>query len=50
MQLCQKIGYETTNVRQLDTACSWVEISKPGTLSSLRGGQNLARLKVRQKT
>ena len=50
MQLCQNIGYETTNVRQLDTACSWVEISKPGTLSSLRGGQNLARLKVRQKT
>ena len=42
--ISEKIGYEIIRHDQLDHATTWVEIKKPGELTSLRGGQSLARL------
>jgi SAM-dependent methyltransferase len=44
LALCQSIGYEIKNVFRLDQSCTWVEINRPGTLNSLRGGQSLAKI------
>jgi len=42
--IAEKTGYEILRYDQLDHATTWVEIKKPGELTSLRGGQSLARL------
>ena len=39
--LAESIGYEIHQYRQLDSANQWLEIRKPGKLTSLRGGQTL---------
>jgi len=48
-KLCTNIGYNIlADIRrdeELLTTVSWLEIQKPGTLNSLRGGQNLAAIK-----
>ena len=42
LSLCETIGFEIYHVYQLDAACTWAEITKPGEFTSLRGGQSLA--------
>ena len=38
------IGYIITQTYDLDAAAGWIELRKPGTLTSIKGGQCLARL------
>lgn len=49
MSLCKDIGYKLVHTYQIDSACAWSEIKKPGQLNSLRGGQSLARIVAKSK-
>lgn len=49
LALCESLGYQIRLTYQLDAACTWAEISKPGQLTSLRGGQSLARIVAKSK-
>jgi hypothetical protein len=40
----EMIGFEISHVYYIDAAATWVELSKPGELTSQRGGQALARI------
>lgn len=40
----KKLGFIIDQTRQLDAACTWLELRKPGTLTSMRGGQSLAKI------
>ena len=45
---CESIGFEITSSfdgeKEIDWCLSWLEITKPGKLTSLRGGQNLGAI------
>lgn len=45
VSVLEKIGFELTNKCQLNAACTWLELHKPGQLSSIRSGQTLAKIK-----
>ena len=47
--LCENIGFEITEQRQLDDACTWIELRRPGEFQTLRGGQSLARVVAKSK-
>ena len=47
--LCESLGFEHDTSYQVDAACCWVEMKKPGKLSSLRGGQSLAKIVAKSK-
>lgn len=49
LTLCESIGYKIVQTYQLDAACTWVEMRKPGKLVSLRGGQSLAKIVAKSK-
>jgi hypothetical protein len=38
------LGFQITHTYDIDAAATWVELRRPGELSSLRGGQALARI------
>lgn len=40
----KKLGFTIEQNKQLDAACTWIELRKPGTLSSNKGGQSLAKI------
>jgi len=42
---CAKIGFKILASFDMDNNVSWLEIQRPGTLSSLKGGQSLAAIK-----
>lgn len=42
--LLTTLGYQITHIYNIDSACTWVEATKPGQLTSLRGGQSLAKI------
>ena len=42
--MCELLGYEIREWRDFDRACTWVEITKPGSVRSLKAGQTLARI------
>lgn len=42
--LCISLGFEVRYRKDLDAATTWLELVKPGTKSSLRGGQALAEI------
>jgi SAM-dependent methyltransferase len=44
MSVIDTIGYQTVYEQDLDAANTMLELRKPGTLSSLRGGQTLAQI------
>lgn len=44
LSLAESIGYEISHTYQIDGACTWVEVQKSGTLTTLRGGQSLAEI------
>lgn len=43
--IAEGLGYEVINSFDLGTTISWLEVKKPGTLTSLRGGQALAQIR-----
>lgn len=45
--LVQTLGYEIQQTCEIDAACTWFEVKKPGEFQTLRGGQNLARINWR---
>lgn len=47
--LCENIGFEIVEQRQLDNACDWIEVRRPGEFQTLRGGQSLARVVAKSK-
>lgn len=49
MALCENVGFDIAQIYKVDAACSWIELRKPGTLSSLRGGQNIAKVVAKSK-
>lgn len=49
LSLCESIGYRIIQTYQLDAACTWVEMRKPGELTSLRGGQSMAKIVAKSK-
>lgn len=40
----KKLGYEVVFQHNLDAANTWLELAKPGELTSIRGGQSLAKI------
>jgi len=42
--LKNNIGYKIENVFRTDQSCTWLELKRPGELTSLRGGQSLAKV------
>lgn len=44
LAMCERLGYEIQHTYQIDSASTWVELKKPGELTSLRGGQTLAKV------
>ena len=49
LSMSEQIGYEIFNILDIDAACTWIELKKPGKLISLRGGQSLARIVAKSK-
>jgi SAM-dependent methyltransferase len=49
LSMSDQIGYQIFNILDINPACTWIELTKPGTLSSLRGGQSLARIVAKSK-
>jgi hypothetical protein len=47
-ELAQSLGFETTFSWNNDGPSTWAEFKKPGTMTSLRGGQSLARILPKQ--
>jgi len=47
-RLAQKIGYEVHFRYETHVPNTWLELRKPGILSSLRGGQSLGKLAVKE--
>lgn len=43
-QIAESIGYEITHDHDGQGNVSWIELRKPGTIVSLRGGQSLAKI------
>lgn len=43
-EICKKYGFRIKASFDQDSNVSWLEIQKPGTMTSLRGGQSLARI------
>lgn len=43
-QCLNDLGFQITQRYHIDAACTWLEVKKSGELSSLRGGQSLARI------
>jgi SAM-dependent methyltransferase len=41
---CYAIGYKIENIFRTDQSCTWLEIKRPGEITSLRGGQTLAKI------
>lgn len=42
--LCESLGFEITQHYQIDHSNTWLEMRRPGELTSLRGGQTLAKI------
>ena len=41
---CSSLGYEIIDKFRIDHSCTWMEIKRPGEITSLRGGQSLAKI------
>jgi len=41
-EYAEQVGYEIVHQETIDAASAWVELKKPGSLTSIRGGQCLA--------
>ena len=43
-QWAEDIGYDTIFQYDIDAAVTWIELQRPGQLTSVRGGQALAKI------
>jgi len=43
------LGFQVSHMFHLDGASTWIEVVKPGELTSLRGGQSLAKIVAKPK-
>jgi len=43
-EYAEQVGYEIVHQETIDAASTWVELKKPGSLTSIRGGQTLAAI------
>lgn len=46
--LCESLGFEITQHYLIDHSNTWLEMRRPGVLTSLRGGQSLAKIVANQ--
>jgi hypothetical protein len=46
--LVQTLGFVIHQTCEVDAACTWYEVQKPGEFTTLRGGQTLARVNSRE--
>lgn len=44
---CEEAGFEIDTVRHLNQSTTWVELRKPGELTSIKGGQSLIQVKTK---
>jgi SAM-dependent methyltransferase len=44
LEIVEKLGYIVTYNFRTDAACTWLELKRPGQLTSLRAGQSLAKI------
>lgn len=49
LSAAETMGYQIHEIYRIDAACTWVELMRPGTLTSLRGGQSLAKIIAKSK-
>ena len=47
--ICESVGFVIEQNYRLDAAANWVELRRPGSLVSLRGGQTLAKIVAKSK-
>lgn len=40
----KELGFEVRHIFYIDAATTWIELSRPGELTSLKGGQSLAKI------
>lgn len=46
--MCEGLGFTITNTHEFDPAIAWIEIKKPGTLTTVKASQVLGEIKYRQ--
>jgi SAM-dependent methyltransferase len=46
VKIAKDVGYEIISARDEPTMTSWLEIKKPGSLTSIRAGQTLGKIKL----
>lgn len=49
LALCDSIGFMIEQNYRIDAAVNWVELRRPGQMTSLRGGQTLAKIVAKSK-
>lgn len=49
LAICESVGFVIEQNYRIDAAVNWVELRKPGSMTSLRGGQTLARIVEKSK-
>jgi hypothetical protein len=49
LNTAKNIGFQLVHQHSLDSAMTWIELQRPGQLTSLRGGQSLARIVAKSK-
>jgi hypothetical protein len=47
--ICESVGFVIEQNYRLDAAANWVELRRPGQMTSLRGGQSLAKIVAKSK-
>jgi SAM-dependent methyltransferase len=49
LNTAKNIGFQLVHQHSLDSAMTWIELQRPGQMTSLRGGQSLARIVAKSK-
>ena len=49
LAICESVGFAIEQNYRIDAAVNWVELRKPGRMTSLRGGQSLAKIVAKSK-
>lgn len=49
LAICESVGFRIEQNYRVDAAVNWVEMRRPGQITSLRGGQTLAKIVAKSK-
>lgn len=49
LAICESVGFVLEQNYRIDAAVNWVELRRPGQMTSLRGGQSLAKIIAKSK-